>query len=825
MYLCNQRWQWFLCVLLVAGVGQTDEPTNDKNATELSGECYDSQGDPISAVTIGLYQSSDYIAPLRLHAEAKTDEEGKFHFSNLDFQFNQYGQSQYTIVARIDGYASSVQTVSEQQIANPISFRLTEKPGTLVGVITGPDGKPVANALVHVPYPRTVKPLDEIWSGRTDGTGKFRIADLTPWKPGNKNVTRNLLVTHPDFATTYLPYQSVPQVLKLQLSEPAVITGHVIDDVSGKPLPNVIVSAQGVAESGWGQVRTDDQGRYKLLMTPDRYNIWSEMDDRIAIAADFVRAVPGETTSDADIHMVRGGIVHGFVVDPSAVEEKPFPPNLRVAHYGPARPRAGAAVTSTKVNKDGSYRIRVAPGENYIYLMSGGASATLNVKDGQEKLVQLIMGEAQDLREQKTESNYRLRMQRAREELEAWRLGKKLQERGDSKTAELLDRLQSMNSGELQFSTPWLETLKQIADLGPDAVPDLIKELDKTDNNMMLRCMGFLLRTIDDKRAVPALIRAIPKTLKHGGSDMGLRVKKDELKSFAQDNDLDKRNDGNEYGFGRPIREIIGALHKLTDKKMGDESLFHVHYGGTEGQKALQEQLFQKHTAKWAKWWEQNASDFDVPKDYWLVKLPPAPAFEVKPVELGVKYKTDGHHSNWIIESVYAKNPRTIFHDFDTGRTGRLPQKWKDVAKDELPIDDIAKWARSQGFDMMGTEVDKPDGTSCYAIRLLGMRAMQLPQERWKMRSEGIKLEDLVDEGTPIGEYLFAHQGEDALHDEHAPFFAVTAEETPFILFLGIEVRDDSLKPGGVANGDSELKPVAFRKGRRYGFAFLTKAE
>ena len=51
--------------------------------------------------------------------------------------------------------------------------------------------------------------------------------------------------------------------------------------------------------------------------------------------------------------------------------------------------------------------------------------------------------------------------------------------------------------------------LKALVDEGPAAVPELIAELDATDDDIMLRNLGFILRAIGDKRAVPALIRAL----------------------------------------------------------------------------------------------------------------------------------------------------------------------------------------------------------------------------------------------------------------------------------------------------------------------------
>lgn len=38
--------------------------------------------------------------------------------------------------------------------------------------------------------------------------------------------------------------------------------------------------------------------------------------------------------------------------------------------YGPGRPKSGAACQSARVDADGHFKLRVAPGLNYPYLMS-----------------------------------------------------------------------------------------------------------------------------------------------------------------------------------------------------------------------------------------------------------------------------------------------------------------------------------------------------------------------------------------------------------------------------------------------------------------------
>ena len=85
-----------------------------------------------------------------------------------------------------------------------------------------------------------------------------------------------------------------------------------------------------------------------------------------------------------------------------------------------------------------------------------------------------------------------------------------------------------------------------------------------------MRRLGFALRAIGDPRAVPALIRAIPKTLLPSSSDYGLTVIDKELMDFMLTHDLRKEKGREYFDLGRPVREIIGALHSLTGQHFQD---------------------------------------------------------------------------------------------------------------------------------------------------------------------------------------------------------------------------------------------------------------
>lgn len=395
----------------------------------------------------------------------------------------------------------------------------------------------------------------------------------------------------------------------------------------------------------------------------------------------------------------------------------------------------------------------------------------------------------------------------------------------DAAVERLLAKLKEQNAGQELFKDEWCRTLKEIVDLGPDAVPGLVRELDATDNNMMLRCLGFTLRAIGDKRAVPALIRAIPKTLMPPGSDMGLRAEDPELAAFAQKYDLDERHQGKEYGFGRPVREICGALEALTGQDLGEDDLFHVMLEGSPSQQQLRRRLYRRVAEQWAEWWDQSGKEHVGEHRFVAVGLPLfEDAEDIPPPSPDSWFKTDGAggHRGWFLESVLAPKATFVFYDFDIGRVGGLPAKWRNLERDEIAKrqDEIAFWAVREGFDLMGTEYETKEGKKVYALRSLGMHAWELEQNLWKTAFSDTTLKQLQEQGRPAGKFLFHQTGEgdEVAPRERATFLFVTRHGTPGILFVGVEILDDTLKPGGVIMGDTELDPVGFRKGRRFAY-------
>ena len=204
------------------------------------------------------------------------------------------------------------------------------------------------------------------------------------------------------------------------------------------------------------------------------------------------------------------------------------------------------------------------------------------------------------------------------------------------------------------------------------------------------------------------------------------------LVRFMQENSLDAAHKdnlfdhGDRYTFGRPIREIFGALERLSGQKFDETQLYSVFSGGSPARQRLQSKLFERTAARWASWWEQHASEFIHDDAYAHVNLPTAKAGEaaLKSLQPGMHFKTVPGGSNHVLQPVFDPKAFVVFHDLDTGASAGLPQKWRNAKGIESQLDEIIAWAMDEGFDLMGTEYTSPrDGRKWFAIRSIGLRA------------------------------------------------------------------------------------------------------
>ena len=390
----------------------------------------------------------------------------------------------------------------------------------------------------------------------------------------------------------------------------------------------------------------------------------------------------------------------------------------------------------------------------------------------------------------------------------------------------LLNRLDELrpNGGE----DAWAEVLRDLIELGPSAVPELIAEMDATSNEYMLRCLGFVLRGIGDKRAIPALIRTLPKTCVRPGSDMGYIAKDPELLAFMQEHDMEAgEGGGTHYSFGRAINEYRVTLQKLTGTSQGEEQLVHVFLQGTPRQQALQRQLYQRCAKRWADWWELHWKEFVVDERDARIDLASLDS-EITAVNTfphGPNAKIDARHGNHILESIRNTKARAIFLDLDTGRSGALPEHLKLAGGQPKRLDDVLAWAAREGFDLMGMEYTPPKSEkSHYVLRGLGLNAWQVETEMWGRLERELAQPEPLKMGPRIEGLLaqFDEKTGQYKAEQTATFLFQTREGGFGAIFVGVEVHDDRQAAGGAVGANDELNPVAFSKGRRFAYTLIS---
>jgi hypothetical protein len=338
----------------------------------IDGACLTPDDEPIAGARVRLFVARGPAHVPEQVAEAISDGRGAFRFANLEVPvFGQNTWHTYGVVATAPGRASSINQVFTPE--HRTLRMVLGTPGTLSGRVTSEDGAPVSGATVDFGGGINDHVVPGVRSATTDSKGRFSISDLAAFEAPSSTQCF-FQVQHLQFGKQASEFNRVPSTVDVVLKAPSIVEGLVVDAVTGKPAVRVPVAAQGVSRgkhNGWGEVLTDAQGRYKMLLMPDSYNIWATMPGRTVVALDSYTVVKGKNPP-ADLKLIEGGFIAGRVLGPDGNPAKQLKDGtIHIALYGPSRPRSGAAVELARVNSDGTYRIRVPPGENYPYLYEG----------------------------------------------------------------------------------------------------------------------------------------------------------------------------------------------------------------------------------------------------------------------------------------------------------------------------------------------------------------------------------------------------------------------------------------------------------------------
>ena len=294
----------------------------------------------------------------------------------------------------------------------------------------------------------------------------------------------------------------------------------------------------------------------------------------------------------------------------------------------------------------------------------------------------------------------------------------------------------------------WGTAVRELITIGKPAVPKLIEELDRTESERGLRAMGFVLRGIGDPRAVPALIRAIPRLIQPASSDCGFTIKDDpELLKFIWMHDLDHIGNNKEpvkfngltlFSYERSIREIMSALEKLTRQSHGWHQLDSAAAKADDVmQLRRQRTLFLDHAKLWADWWSHNWKDFvadeadaqlaETKKSLdqlaaTIAKMPQSPP--PSEIPCGPRVRIDGGVA-WRQFDPYV--------NLDIGRQPSDPGELLRNSPKDHPSPELLAWAQREGADLLRIEIKRPgDSKTYYGYQPVGMKVWKIDNKRFK---------------------------------------------------------------------------------------------
>jgi len=268
-------------------------------------------------------------------------------------------------------------------------------------------------------------------------------------------------------------------------------------------------------------------------------------------------------------------------------------------------------------------------------------------------------------------------------------------------------------SGVFDDIEGYVGQIKELAEIGKPAVPALTAALDRTTRDAPMRLLAFTLRAIGDPRAVPALIRALPKTLRPPGSDCGMSVRDAELLHFMQANDLyegaaEARLSRRDFNMGRPVREVSGALRKLTGTRLNESGVFSTFLQGGEQQRAMERKAYYEVARRWADWWTTNWNRFVEEPALADVRLPAlAEEAAIKRFLTGANVKASEGADGVIVSAVERRAPRCCLA-LGLSRTLDLPRQFSDTNAAAPSPECVSAWAARAGADLLGTQYRDP---------------------------------------------------------------------------------------------------------------------
>lgn len=757
----------------------TEKSEPNANMYTINGRCVDhTDSSPLPGITVRLFQVEGRTSlPVEIATDV-TDVDGRYTFTRLipPRPEGHLDRLNYAVVGFTEDRPIGINFIYFRDQKQVVEIRMAREKSTLSGKVADAAGQPVAGATV-MQYWIDERPIPGVLSATTDADGRFEIENVAIYKlRDGKTRDIRFAVLHPDHPQTSGKASSLPADVVVTLAAGCEVTGTVTDALTGGPAAGAVITARRIDVWDTTFVATDAAGRFRVVVPEGRYDFLVDAKDRVCVAVTGRECLAGQRIELPPFTLVGGGFITGQVVNtqtgrPVSITESGEP--IMLGLFGPSEP-AGPVISPIRlaaVDRTGRFILRAAPGENFPYFVNTrGARMAWDTRKQPPVIVE--GGET---------TTYNMLITPPvppEEKLRAARqIVEKLSEKPNERTAQILLEFRKLNR-TVDETELWCLLMRELVAVGRDAVPQLCAELDRTIEDRMLRRLGFALRAIGDPRAVPALIRAFPKTLLPSSSDYGLVVGDKELTEFMQTHDLDKGNRGTHFGFKRPVREIVGALHTLTGQSFDDAELFYVSLSEGPRRQILQRRLYQRQAQRWQAWWEANWQDYTNDAAYQKVNLNAINEALPRPAKsLGPTARLNGVFIG-VVLSPATEEGQHAWHayDLDTGYRPNWPSR---ISKDYAAHNpqQLDEWASQSGVDLICTTFQLPDGSETYVLRALGMKVREISPRDLRNLDRLIAAGRLP-EGRPVGELLMHYdtQSQKFVPDANAAFLFTTRE-------------------------------------------------
>ena len=366
----------FLFVLIAASAGATT------SAATVKGQVKDADGKPVAGAKVYACRLDEEIRSFTVQAEVETDAEGKFSLEVPDADAPERSYCQH--YAHKPGLAWGGTGISLQTEPIPESTITLLPPGNVSGRVLDRDGRPIEDAVVR---PLVNVRLAHIYthlsgaegllflSASTDADGHFTLDSLPAAGTCSLHVEASGHATHfphgPDQGQAR--NFAVPKDdIEVRLGPESRIEGILKHEETGKPIEGILLRLYMPRGGGTGYTRTDENGHFVLAgLTAGEYSFYgaSRKDvGGVLTPGPMVTVAEGRTLKDVSLSWTEGVFVEGKVLD----AESKAPVEGAYVSLSPVERGGRLSNCSGKSETNGSFRVRVVPGEHHLNLSKNG---------------------------------------------------------------------------------------------------------------------------------------------------------------------------------------------------------------------------------------------------------------------------------------------------------------------------------------------------------------------------------------------------------------------------------------------------------------------